>query len=169
MPVSDDTECSCHCDDSQHPTLAIGSPAPDFCLPGVDGETHCLKNYAASKVLVIAFICNHCPTSQLYESRIKQIAEDYKDKGVAVVAIEPNNSDAVRLNEMGYTDVGDSLEDMKIRSEFRHFDFPYLVRRREPESLDRVWARRPRRIFSFSTPNASSATKAGSTTTCASR
>jgi thiol-disulfide isomerase/thioredoxin len=113
-------------DDSQHPTLAIGSPAPDFCLPGVDGQAHCLKDYATSKVLVIAFICNHCPTSQLYETRIKQIAEDYKEKGVAVVAIEPNNSDAVLLGEMGYTDVGDSVEDMKTRAEFRHFNFPYL-------------------------------------------
>ncbi|MGA9797773.1 MAG: redoxin domain-containing protein [Terriglobales bacterium] len=110
----------------EHPTLAIGSVAPDFCLPGVDGQTHCLKDYAASKVLVIAFICNHCPTSQLYETRIKQLATDYKDKGVAVVAIEPNNSDAVKLSEMGYTDVGDSLEDMKTRAEFRHFNFPYL-------------------------------------------
>jgi peroxiredoxin len=110
----------------EHPILAIGSPAPDFCLPGVDGKTHCLKDYAASKLLVIAFICNHCPTSQLYEMRIKQIADDYKDKGVALVAIEPNNPDAVMLDEMGYTDVGDSLEEMKIRAEFRHFDFPYL-------------------------------------------
>src|SRR6202142_2215462 len=100
----------------EHPSLAIGSAAPDFCLPGVDGQTHCLKEYAASKVLVIAFICNHCPTSQLYETRIKQIAEDYKEKGVAVVAIEPNNPDAVMLNEMGYTDVGDSIEDMKTRA-----------------------------------------------------
>jgi len=110
----------------EHPTLALGSAAPDFCLPGVDGQTHCLKEYAVSKVLVIAFICNHCPTSQLYETRIKQIAEDYKDKGVAVVAIEPNNPDAVLLNEMGYTDVGDSFEDMKTRAEYRHFNFPYL-------------------------------------------
>jgi thiol-disulfide isomerase/thioredoxin len=109
-----------------HPTLAIGSAAPDFCLPGVDGQTHCLKEYAASKLLVIAFICNHCPTSQLYETRIKQIAEDYKDKGVVVVAIEPNNPDAVLLNEMGYTDVGDSFEDMKTRAEYRRFNFPYL-------------------------------------------
>jgi thiol-disulfide isomerase/thioredoxin len=113
-------------DGSAHPTLAVGSPAPDFCLPGIDGQVHCLKDYAASKVLVISFICNHCPTSQLYETRIKQIAEDYKDKGVAVVAIEPNNPDAVLLNEMGYTDVGDSLEDMKTRAEYRHFNFPYL-------------------------------------------
>ena len=108
------------------PTLAIGSPAPDFCLPGVDGQKHCLKDYAAAKVLMIAFICNHCPTSQLYETRIKQIAADYKDRGVAVVAIEPNNPLAVRLDEMGYTDVGDSFEEMKIRSEYRHFNFPYL-------------------------------------------
>jgi thiol-disulfide isomerase/thioredoxin len=120
MPVSAAEE------GQNHPILAIGSPAPDFCLPGVDGATHCLQEYAAAKVLVIAFICNHCPTSQLYEMRIKQIADDYKGKGVALVAIEPNNPNAVRLNEMGYTDVGDSLEEMKIRAEFRHFDFPYL-------------------------------------------
>ena len=92
------------------PTLAIGSAAPDFCLPGVDGKTHCLKDYAASKILMIAFICDHCPTSQLYETRIKQITADYRDRGVAVVAIEPNNPNAVRLDEMGYTDVGDSFE-----------------------------------------------------------
>jgi len=111
---------------TEHPTLAIGSSAPDFCLPGVDGQTHCLKDFAASKILVVAFICNHCPTSQMYETRIKQLAADYKDKGVALVAIEPNNPEAVRLNEMGYTDVGDSLDDMKIRAAFRQFNFPYL-------------------------------------------
>jgi thiol-disulfide isomerase/thioredoxin len=109
-----------------HPTLAIGSPAPDFCLPGIDGGTHCLKDYTSSKVLVIAFICNHCPTSQLYEMRIEQLAQDYKDKSVAVVAIQPNNPDAVMLDEMGYTDVGDSFDEMKIRAEFRRFNFPYL-------------------------------------------
>jgi len=108
------------------PPLAIGAAAPDFCLKGVDGLKHCLKDYADAKVLMIAFICNHCPTSQLYESRVKQIAEDYKDRGVAVVAIEPNNPNAVRLDEMGYTDVGDSFEEMQIRAEYRHFNFPYL-------------------------------------------
>jgi peroxiredoxin len=108
------------------PPLAIGSQAPDFCLAGIDGQTHCLKDYSAAKVLMIAFICNHCPTSQLYETRLKQIADDYKDRGVAVVAIEPNNPNAVRLDEMGYTDVGDSPEEMKIRADYRHFNFPYL-------------------------------------------
>jgi peroxiredoxin len=111
---------------SPYPTLAIGAPAPDFCLPGIDDKTHCLKDYAASRVLVIVFTCNHCPTAQLYESRIKKLAEDYRDRGVALVAIEPNAPDAVRLDEMGYTDVSDSLAEMKIRAAYRHFNFPYL-------------------------------------------
>jgi peroxiredoxin len=114
------------CDEGGPPTLAIGSSAPDFCLPGVDGDTHCLKDYASSKVLVIAFTCNHCPTAQLYESRIKQLAADYRERSVALVAIEPNNPNAVRLDEMGYTDVGDSFEEMKTRAAYRHFNFPYL-------------------------------------------
>jgi thiol-disulfide isomerase/thioredoxin len=114
------------CDEGGPPTLAIGSSAPDFCLPGIDGHTHCLKDYASSKVLVIAFTCNHCPTAQLYESRIKQLAADYGERGVALVAIEPNNPNAVRLDEMGYTDVGDSFEEMKTRAAYRQFNFPYL-------------------------------------------
>ena len=114
------------CDEGGPPTLAIGSAAPDFCLQGIDDQTHCLKEYAASKVLVIAFTCNHCPTAQLYETRIKQLAADYKDRGVTLVAIEPNNPNAVRLDEMGYTDVGDSFDDMKTRAAYRKFNFPYL-------------------------------------------
>src|SRR2546423_13609641 len=113
-------------DEPGPPTLPIGASAPDFCLPGIDGETHCLKDYSASKVLVIAFTCNHCPTAQLYESRIKQLAADYGERGVALVAIQPNNPNAVRLDEMGYTDVGDSFEEMKLRAAYRHFNFPYL-------------------------------------------
>jgi peroxiredoxin len=110
----------------EHPTLAIGSPAPDFALPGIDGQIHRLEDYSKSPVLVIVFTCDHCPTAQLYESRIKKLASDYEGKGVAVVAINPNDPDAVQLSELGYTDVSDSLEDMKIRAEYRKFNFPYL-------------------------------------------
>lgn len=110
----------------EHPTLAVGSPAPDFALPGIDGKTHRLTDYSGSPVLVIVFTCDHCPTAQLYESRIKKLADDYQGKGVALVAINPNDPDAVQLSELGYTDVSDSLDDMKIRAEYRHFNFPYL-------------------------------------------
>ena len=112
--------------DDDHPTLAIGSPAPNFALPGIDGHTHELADYAKAKVLVVIFTCNHCPTAQLYETRIKQLVSDYQNKGVAFVAINPNSPEAVRLDELGYTDVGDSLEDMKIRAAYRHFNFAYL-------------------------------------------
>ena len=112
--------------DDAHPTLAVGSPAPEFELPGIDGKTHRLADYAKSPVLVLVFTCNHCPTAQLYESRIKKLADDYRGKGVALVAIEPNDPNAVRLNELGYTDVSDGLEDMKIRAAYRKFNFDYL-------------------------------------------
>ena len=69
-------------------TLGIGEAAPDFELPGVDGKTYSLKDFAAAKVLVVVFTCNHCPTAQAYEKRIIQMAADYKDKGVALVAIK---------------------------------------------------------------------------------
>lgn len=112
--------------DEAHSTLALGSPAPSFSLPGIDGKVHKLSDYSAAKVLVIVFTCNHCPTAQLYESRIKKLADDYNGKGVALVAIQPNNPAAIRLDELGYTDVSDSFDDMKIRAAYRHFNFPYL-------------------------------------------
>lgn len=120
------------------PTLTIGASAPNFCLPGIDDKTHCLKDYSDSKVLIIAFTCNHCPTAQLYESRIKQLAADYKDKGVTLIGIEPNSPKAVRLDEMGYTDIGDSFDDMKIRAAHRQFNFPYLYDG-ETQSVSRAY------------------------------
>jgi len=106
--------------------LAIGSPAPDFRLPGVDGKDHALKDFADAKVLVVAFTCNHCPTANAYEARFAKFAADYKPKGVAFVAISPNDPKAVRLDELGYTDLDDSFEAMKIRARDHHFAFPYL-------------------------------------------
>jgi peroxiredoxin len=107
-------------------TLEIGAPAPDFKLPGVDGRTYTLADFADAKVLAVVFTCNHCPTAQAYEDRLIKMHADYKDRGVALVAISPNDAEAVRLDELGYTDLGDSLDDMKIRAKDRKFTFPYL-------------------------------------------
>src|SRR5215217_7601009 len=74
--------------------LAIGAPAPDFDLPGVDGKNHKLGEYKDARLLCVIFTCNHCPTAQAYEERIKQLHIDFKDKGVAVVAISPNDPQA---------------------------------------------------------------------------
>lgn len=108
------------------PTLALGSAAPDFTLPGVDGRDWSLADFAEAKALLVIFTCNHCPTAQAYEERIKKIVDDYKPKGVAVVAISPNDPKSVRLDELGYTDLGDSFEDMKVRARDAAFNFPFL-------------------------------------------
>lgn len=107
-------------------TLPIGSSAPDFKLPGVDGRDYQLSDFSAFKYLAIVFTCNHCPTAQSYEERIKALVNDYRPRGVGFVAISPNDPDSVRPDELGYTDLGDSLEDMKIRAEYKEFNFPYL-------------------------------------------
>ena len=72
-------------------TLKIGSAAPDFNLPGVDGKQYSLQSFRQADILVVIFTCNHCPTAQAYEDRIKGLAADYKDRKVAVVAICPND------------------------------------------------------------------------------
>jgi len=112
--------------DFQPTTLALGSPAPGFSLPGVDGRTYALKDFAEAKILVVVFTCNHCPTAQYYEPRLKELASDFKGRGVAVVAIMPNDPKSVRLDELGWTDLSDSFEEMKIRAGDRQFNFPYL-------------------------------------------
>ena len=107
-------------------TLEIGADAPDFSLPGVDGKTYSLKDFADSKVLVVAFTCNHCPTAQAYEARFAKFNAEYKPKGVAFVAISPNDPAAVRLDELGYTDLDDSFEAMKVRAKDTKIEYPYL-------------------------------------------
>jgi peroxiredoxin len=107
-------------------TLSLGATAPDFKLPGVDGRDWALSDFQDAKVLVVVFTCVHCPTAQAYEERLKKIVSDYKGKGVAVVAISPNDPKSVRLDELGYTDLADSFEDMKLRAKDKAFNFPFL-------------------------------------------
>src|SRR5437899_10849601 len=93
----------------QPPMLAIGAAAPDFKLKGVDDKTYTLASFADAKILVILFTCNHCPTAQAYEDRVMQMYDDYHDKGVALVAINPNDATGIRLDELGYTEFSDSF------------------------------------------------------------
>ena len=108
------------------PTLAIGAKAPDFDLPGVDGKRYTLASFAQAKVLVLVFTANHCPTAQAYEERVEKLHADFKGRGVQIVLVSPNDPLALRLDEQGYSDLGDSFEDMKIRAKDRGWTFPYL-------------------------------------------
>lgn len=110
----------------QPETLKIGAQAPDFNLLGVDGKRYSLKSFANADILAIVFTCNHCPTAQAYEERIKKLTSDYKAKKVAVVAISSNDPKAILLDELGYTDMSDTYDEMKIRAKDMAYNFPYL-------------------------------------------
>jgi peroxiredoxin len=98
-------------------TLTIGTEAPQFDLPGVDGRSHSLEDYGDAQALVLIQSCNHCPYVQAWEGRMIEIQRDYHDSGVRVVAISSN--DAEHYPE-------DSFEEMKARAQRQGFNFDYL-------------------------------------------
>src|SRR5207302_10092238 len=79
-----------------------------------------------SPVMVVIFTWNHCPIAQMYERRIAELAAHYEDRGVSVVAIEPNDTKAITIDELDSSDISDSLEEMKIRAQYKHLTYPYL-------------------------------------------
>jgi thiol-disulfide isomerase/thioredoxin len=111
---------------NEHETLTIGAAAPDFHLKGVDGKTYNLASFKSARVLVVVFTCNHCPTAQAYEDRLIKLTSDYAGKNVALVAIMPNDPASLRLDELDFSDLGDTYEEMKIRASEKKFNFPYL-------------------------------------------
>lgn len=106
--------------------LKIGDPAPAFSLPGIDGKTHTLDEYKDGKLLMIAFISNHCPDSHAAEGRMKKLLVDMKGKGLTFIAINPNNPSGLTIDELGYSKYDDGFEDMQKYAKEQGFTFPYL-------------------------------------------
>ena len=131
------------CQRPEHPTLAIGAAARAVSLRGADGQMHALSDYMARPVLAVVFTCNHCPAASCTEARLGRLYAAYHDKGLALVAIDPDGPKTVRLDEMGYTDVDDSLDGMKERVALRKMPYPYLmtVTPRRPRRRSASWRR----------------------------
>jgi peroxiredoxin len=106
--------------------LGIGDPAPDFSLPAVDGKTYSLADFNDARLLMVVFLSNHCPYSHAAEDRLLPWYAGVKSRGVAIVAINPNHPDAVRVDELGYSKYNDSFDEMKIYAKEKGFTFPYL-------------------------------------------
>ena len=96
----------------------LGTPAHDFLLDGIDGKTHSLESYSEKEIIVIIFMCNHCPYVKAVLKRIIALQNEFIDRGVQFIGI--NSNDATR-----YPD--DSLENMKIIAKENDFSFPYLI------------------------------------------
>jgi thiol-disulfide isomerase/thioredoxin len=107
-------------------TLALGDAAPDFSLPGIDGRTYALADFASADVLMVLFTSNHCPTSHSIEKRLQRLRDDLRGRSFALVAINPNHPEGLSPDELGYGEYSDSFEHMKPYAESNGWDFPYL-------------------------------------------
>jgi peroxiredoxin len=106
--------------------LKIGDAAPDFSLRGVDGKPYTLADFKDAPILMVAFLSNHCPVSHAAETRIIPFAKEMSGKGVAIVAINPNSPEGLRIDELGYSKYNDSYDEMKLYAKDKGFVFPYL-------------------------------------------
>lgn len=98
--------------------IELGTEAGDFELMGIDDKKHTLADYKDAKVLVIAFICNHCPYAQAVWPRLVDLQEEFKDKGVQFVGINPNKNPEYPVEDLPY---------MKEYAERFNMNFPYLL------------------------------------------
>ncbi len=97
--------------------VPLGTRAHDFTLPGVDGRTYSLDSFKDKKVLVVVFMCNHCPYVKATIHRLIEIQKDYGDRGVQLIGINPNDDES-------YPE--DSFEKMKEYYREWGMNFPYL-------------------------------------------
>ena len=120
-------------------SVALGAEAPQFDLPGVDGQNHSLDSYREAEALVLIQSCNHCPYVQAWEGRMIDLQREFGDRGVRIVAI--NSNDAGSHPE-------DSFEETRARAEREGFTFDYLYD--EPQAIARgLGAERTPEVFVF--------------------
>ena len=97
--------------------LPLGTKAPAFSLPNVDGRNVSLDDFQGAPAYLVMFICNHCPYVKHVATELARLARDYQAKGVAVIAINSNDVAA---------HPADSPEQMVHEVETREYTFPYL-------------------------------------------
>ncbi|MGB6002891.1 MAG: thioredoxin family protein [Thermoanaerobaculia bacterium] len=97
--------------------LPLGTEAPDFRLPDTDEKTVCREDFASAPALLVMFICNHCPFVQHLRDELARFGAEYRDKGLAIVAISSNDVD-------GHPE--DGPVEMRQEVEAVGYTFPYL-------------------------------------------
>lgn len=90
-----------------------GTSAPDFSLPGTDGQTYSLASFKDAKILVVIFMCNHCPYVQAVIDRLNTLAEEFEPKGVKLAGVNSNDSTDYPADSFG------KMQELKLK-------FPYL-------------------------------------------
>jgi len=109
-------------------TLQIGDTAPDFSLPGTDGKTYSLSDFADAKALVVFFTCNHCPFVTGSDEVTRKTAERFGSQGVAFVGINANSAN---------THPTDDFDHMVER--MNEHKFPWVYLRDESQDVARAY------------------------------
>ena len=110
------------------PPPELGAACPDFRLPGVDGKTYGRDDFAAKPILVVMFICNHCPYVKAVEGRLIALAREFEGRGVQLVGICSNDAET-------YPD--DAFDKLAARWREKGYGFPYL--HDEPQDVARAF------------------------------
>lgn len=131
--------------------LAIGSDLPNFSLPATDGKTYTPADFKDAKALCIIFTSNHCPDAVAAAARMEEIHQDYKGKGVAVVAVNGNNPGSLTPDELGYSPFSDSFEEMAPFANDYKWTFPYLYDGEKQEFITACGGQSTPHVFVFDT------------------
>ena len=99
---------------------------PDFELTSTSGKIYSRDDFDDKKLLAIVFLSNHCRVSQIFQNHIMQIKKLFAQESVSIIAVSPNYEDAILPDELAYSDLGDSFEEMKKRAYRKKYNFPYL-------------------------------------------
>ena len=129
--------------------LPIGADLPNFSLPATDGKTYTPADFKDAKLLCIIFTSNHCPDAVAAAARMQQVHQDYKDKGVAVVAVNGNNAGALTPDELGYSPFNDSFEEMTPFAKDYGWTFPYLYDGEKQEFVTACGGQSTPHVFLF--------------------
>lgn len=99
--------------------LAFGQTIENFTLINTaDNSKVSLNNFINKKGVVVIFTSDFCPYSKLYEERIETMANDFSDKGIQFILINPNNP---------LISQDDSVEKMAKNAREKGYRFPYLA------------------------------------------
>jgi hypothetical protein len=104
----------------------LAESLPNFSLRGVDEKLYTNEDFVEKDLLAVIFLSNHCRVSQIFQNQLIKLSDVFKKEKVGIVAVSPNYEQAILPDELAYSDLGDSFQEMKKRADRMNYNFPYL-------------------------------------------
>jgi hypothetical protein len=101
--------------------LPLGTVAPEAHVKmknAVDGKALSIADVSGKAGTLVVFTCDHCPFARGWESRIVELGNTYRKRGIGVILINAN--DPAEHEEDGFTG-------MQARAKAAGMQIPYVV------------------------------------------